>query len=45
MAKEQSEQTSGESERVGSQDTLKSDGLSASSEKHEEEQEGTGVCH
>nr|XP_024002966.1 piezo-type mechanosensitive ion channel component 2-like [Salvelinus alpinus] len=41
MAKEQSEQTSGESERVGSQDTLENDGLSASSEKPEEEQEGT----
>ncbi|XP_036842837.1 piezo-type mechanosensitive ion channel component 2 [Oncorhynchus mykiss] len=41
MAKEQSEQTSGESERVGSQDTLDNDGLSASSEKPEEEQGGT----
>ncbi|XP_042155847.1 piezo-type mechanosensitive ion channel component 2 [Oncorhynchus tshawytscha] len=41
MAKEQSEQTSGESERVGSQDTLENDGLSASSEKPEEEQGGT----
>ncbi|XP_038863404.1 piezo-type mechanosensitive ion channel component 2-like [Salvelinus namaycush] len=41
MAKEQSEQTSGESERVGIQDTLENDGLSASSEKPEEEQEGT----
>ncbi|CAB1329419.1 unnamed protein product [Coregonus sp. 'balchen'] len=42
MAKEQSEQMNGESERVGSQDTLDSDGLSASSEKPEEEQKGTG---
>nr|XP_046188657.1 piezo-type mechanosensitive ion channel component 2-like [Oncorhynchus gorbuscha] len=41
MAKEQSEQTSGESERVGSQDTLENDGLSASSEKPEEEHGGT----
>ncbi|XP_031649162.1 piezo-type mechanosensitive ion channel component 2-like [Oncorhynchus kisutch] len=41
MAKEQSEQMSGESERVGSQDTLENDGLSASSEKPEEEQGGT----
>lgn len=46
MAKEQSKQMSGESGRVGSQHTLDSDGLSASSEKiSEEEREGTGVCH
>ncbi|CAB1336250.1 unnamed protein product, partial [Coregonus sp. 'balchen'] len=43
MAKEHSKQMSGESGRVGSQHTLDSDGLSASSEKKpEEEQEGTG---
>ncbi|XP_036801684.1 piezo-type mechanosensitive ion channel component 2 [Oncorhynchus mykiss] len=44
MAKEQRKQMSEESGRVGSQHTLDSDGLSASSEKKsEEDREGTGA--
>ncbi|XP_038867450.1 piezo-type mechanosensitive ion channel component 2-like [Salvelinus namaycush] len=44
MVKEQSKQMSGESGRVGSQHTLDSDGLSASSEKKsEKDREGTGA--